>query len=69
MRTSQAIEHFGSQSALARALVMDQSSVSTWKEFPPALRQLQIEGLTGGALKAEPSCDKYRVPAPSKEAA
>jgi hypothetical protein len=26
------------------------------------LRQLQIEALTGGKLRAEPDCDKFRVP-------
>jgi DNA-binding transcriptional regulator YdaS (Cro superfamily) len=63
MRTADAIKFdaFGTQSALARALGIDQSSVATWKEYPPPLRQLQIEALTRGALKAEPDCDKYRV--------
>lgn len=62
MRTADAIKHYKTQTALAAALGIDQSSISTWKEFPPALRQLQIEGLTGGELKAEPDCDKYRIP-------
>lgn len=47
---------------LAEALGMSQGSVSLWGEYPPPLRQLQIEALTGGKLRAEPDCDKYRVP-------
>lgn len=62
MTKDQAVEHFGTQVLLAQALVMSQGSVSLWGEFPPPLRQLQLEALTGGKLKAEPDCDKYRVP-------
>lgn len=61
MTTDQAVKHFGSQSALARALDMHQSTVNQWRKYPPALRQLQIEALTDGALRAEKDCDKYRV--------
>jgi len=67
MRTKQAIEALGgTQTKLANALGIDQSTVSGWKEFPPALRQLQIEALTAGRLRAEPDCDKYRVPSAGK---
>lgn len=60
----------GTQEALAKALGMTQGSVSLWKTYPPPLRQLQIEVLTGGALRAEADCDQYRVPTPApKEAA
>lgn len=52
----------GTQAALAEALGMTQGSVSLWSEYPPPLRQLQIEALTGGKVRAEPDCDKYRVP-------
>lgn len=52
----------GTQAALAEKLGIYQGSVSLWGEFPPPLRQLQIEALTAGALRAEPDCDKYRVP-------
>ena len=61
MTKDQAIQHFGTQAKLADALGMTQGSVSLWKEYPPELRQLQIESITAGALKAEPDCDKYRV--------
>ena len=63
MKTSEAVSYFRTQVALAEALGMNQSSVSTWGEYPPALRQLQIEAATRGDLVAEPDCDKFRVPA------
>lgn len=49
--------------ATARALGISQPSVSNWDEQLPPLRQLEIENLTGGKLRAGPECDKYRVPA------
>ena len=62
MTKEEVIRHYGTQAAVALALGgMNQSTVSGWRDVP-ALRQLQIEALTGGALKADPSCDKYRVP-------
>lgn len=54
MLTKDAIAHFGSQAALARALGIEQPSVAGWKETVPPLRQLQLERMTGGALKADP---------------
>lgn len=65
MRTSEAIEHFGSQAELARALGIKAPSVAEWGEFPPALRQLQIELLTKRALTAEPGV----IPQPREQAA
>lgn len=61
MTKDQAVEHFKTQTALAAALGCDQSTVSGWGKYPPALRQLQIEALTKGELRAEADCDKYRV--------
>lgn len=52
----------GTQEQLASKLGMTQGSVSLWKSVP-ALRQLQIEALSQGQLKADPECDKFRVPA------
>ena len=69
MTKDQAIAAFGTQVKLAQALGMSQGSVSLWGEHPPELRQLQIEALTQGRLKAEPACDKYRIPAPVQQAA
>lgn len=38
--------------------------VYIWRDkgIPP-LRQLELENLTGGRLRAGPECDRYRVPA------
>lgn len=51
MTKSQAIKHFGSISALARALSVTYEAVRQW-EVVPELRQYQIERITKGALKA-----------------
>lgn len=68
MTKDEALAFFkGNQSALARALDMDQSTVNKWRVVPP-LRQLQLESVTGGELRAGPECDKYRVK-PAKEVA
>lgn len=68
MTKTDATKHFGTQAKLAEALGMTQGSVSLWGQYPPPLRQLQIEALTGGELKAEPGCDRFRVQ-PAKAAA
>lgn len=54
MRKDQAIEFFGSQAALARALGIEQPSVAEWGDKVPWRRQLQIERLTGGLLRHNP---------------
>lgn len=69
MTKDQAVTAFGTQARLAAALGMLQGSVAGWGIHPPPLRQLQIEALTGGALKAEADCDKYRVPGEPARAA
>jgi len=52
MTKSQAIKHFGSISALAKALGVTYEAVRQWQEVPE-LRQYQIERLTCGDLKAD----------------
>lgn len=52
MRTTDVIKHFGSQAAVARALGIKPPSVAEWGDDVPPLRQLQIEKITRGALKA-----------------
>lgn len=52
MTKSQAIHHYGSISALAKALGVTYEAVRQWAEVPE-LRQYQIERLTSGALKAD----------------
>ena len=56
MHTKTAVNHFGSQKALAEALGITQPSVAEWGEFPPPLRQIQIQAVTCGELEAEPGC-------------
>lgn len=58
MLTNDAIAHFGSAAALARALDLTPSAVSQWGERVPGLRQLQLHMMTDGALPA----DSYLVP-------
>ena len=54
MKTQDAIQYFGSQVALKRALKLKaRQTIHAWGEFPPDGRQYQIEVLTGGKLKAE----------------
>jgi hypothetical protein len=53
MKTKDAIKHFRTQTDLAKLLGTGQSTIASWGEYPPPLRQLQIESLSGGALKAE----------------
>ena len=61
MTKTQAVEHFRTQVLLAQALGLSQGSISLWGDSPPLLRQLQLEALTDGALKADGECDKFRV--------
>lgn len=46
------IKHFGSGTALAKALGIKPSAVYQWKRVPPR-RALEIEKLTNGIFKAE----------------
>ncbi len=52
MKTDQAISHFGSYAALARALGVDQSAIRHWKGEVPLLRQYQLQVITAGKLVA-----------------
>jgi len=56
MTTSEAIEHYGSRQALAAALDLKLPSIYDWGDHPPDLRQIQLEMLTAGQLRAEASC-------------
>lgn len=68
MKTETAILHFGGQTALAAALGITQPSVCEWGEYPPDRRQLQLERLTRGALRAEPECEERVLGIPSRAA-
>ena len=56
MTRDEAVNFFGTQTALAEALGITQPTIAEWKEYPPEIRQVQIERITKGKLKAEPSC-------------
>ena len=58
MTKDDVIDHFGSPSAVARALGIDPAAVSQWDEVPP-LRQYQIQVLTDGALVAVPPAPTF----------
>jgi len=53
MTKTDAISHFGTQAALARALGIHRAAINGWGEQIPIGRQYQIEVLTCGALKAD----------------
>ena len=53
MKTKVAINFFKNQQGLADALGITQPSVAGWGDTVPPLRQLQLERITKGALKAE----------------
>ena len=57
MKTDDVIAEFKTQEALAKQLGIKQPSIAKWVKtgVVPYLRQLQIESLTGGALKADRS--------------
>lgn len=63
MTKDEAIKWAGTQVKLGAALGVSQGTVAGWGDFPPPLRQFQIEALSRGALRAEPECDKFRAPA------
>jgi hypothetical protein len=56
MKPWQAIEHFGTQTILSNALGCGQATVSRWLHADqiPWWRQMQIEQLTRGMLRADP---------------
>lgn len=52
MTTQEAIKFYGTVAALAKALNVSVQAIYDWDEEPPALRQFQLERLSGGELKA-----------------
>lgn len=60
METKAAIQHYGTQRALAEALGISQASVSLWGDIVPPLRQIQLERLTEGTLRASPDVFKTK---------
>lgn len=60
MKTKTAIDYFGNQAALAKALNITTSAITQWGEEVPARRALELEKLTAGALGAENGYPKTR---------
>jgi DNA-binding transcriptional regulator YdaS (Cro superfamily) len=70
MTKQEAVEHFGSQRAVADALGIKQSSVAEWGMYPPETRQLQLHRVTRGKLKAEQEVlQKFGEPRAERRAA
>lgn len=53
MTTQEAVKFYKTQVGLAAALGCAQSTIAGWGEYPPAIRQLQIERVSKGRLRAE----------------
>ena len=60
MTKDQVLKRYGSQLKIAEALGISQPSVSAWTDPIPELRQLQLERLTAGELRAGPECDQFK---------
>jgi hypothetical protein len=53
MTKKECIIYFGGSKKVADAIGITKGSVTNWGEYPPKLRQLQIERLSGFKLKAD----------------
>jgi DNA-binding transcriptional regulator YdaS (Cro superfamily) len=54
MRTADAIQHYGSRAAIARALGLTPSAVSQWGETVPELSAWRLWMASGGRLALDP---------------
>lgn len=68
MRTKDVISHYGNAGRASKALGLSHAAVYRWGEYPPAIRQLQVERATNGKLRAEPEI-KLSVAEPLKPSA
>jgi DNA-binding transcriptional regulator YdaS (Cro superfamily) len=70
MKTPEAIEMYVTQESLAEALGLKQPSINRWVKTGeiPYLRQLQLESLSGGRLKADNGILPRRQRQPKAEA-
>ena len=53
MKTTEAIQHYGSIRKLARALDITRQAVQCWGEYPPRGSQCELQIITDGVLKAD----------------
>lgn len=63
MKKTEVLNHFKGVSKVAEALGISPGAVSQWPESVPALRQLQLQAITGGALKASEEAMRFLKPA------
>lgn len=61
MTYDEALSRFGTQTALADALGITQSTVSAWRRTVPARYQYQLEVITAGELRAERPITEVRA--------
>lgn len=61
MLTNDAVKYFGSKKKLADALGLHRSAISNWPDVVPRGRAFEIESVTDGKLKVDPSL--YQKPA------
>ena len=52
MTTQDLVEHFGSKIAIAKALGIWHTTISSWGVYPPLGRQYELQVITNGKLKA-----------------
>lgn len=64
MKKQDAISHFGSKTAIARALGITRQAVQLWGDFVPTASAIALEEVTHGALKYCPDSypESYRRP-------
>lgn len=67
MNKADVLAYFGSERKVAEALGIEPPAVYQW-ETVPDLRQLQIEMLTGGRLRAESRLKPLPLPPPERVA-
>lgn len=56
MNTADAIKYAGSAIALSRILGVTSGAISQWGDVVPDAKQLLLERITIGALRADPGC-------------
>ena len=62
MKTDEAIDYFNSKRQLAFALDISPQAISGWGEYPPVLRQYQIQDITEQQLKVTSPLNTTGVP-------
>lgn len=65
MTRDEAIAHFGSAAALARALGISRAAVSKWPDAVPEGSAYKLEVITGGKLRVNPELYPASEPASS----